>query len=408
MRYLYFLQQFFERLPAPAFIKDNKGRYLWINKELENVLGLPEEKIVGKRESEIFGIEEIEEIDRKVKRTRRNHSHEIVYNGRHYNIQRMPIRLGDGNYGVAGVMFDITQKVLEQSLYKLLSFVEEKIMEALGEADGDIVTFVTSFSRKFHAQYPHVAVVLLMDNEYLIGTKDDKIIEKAKEIDEVKTFVHDKKTYQVIPIDRFKFVVHVPEHYTSMARALAGFLGSYVLAALKVLENQKVYKDVIEKLNSITKIIELWNKTQTLEEYLALMLGELVKVIPETQKASVWLLENDEYKCVAVYNYSDEVKKLVIKASEDSYGPHIGENKVVELLDAYKLNKESKYKDIWEKAGVTSPNFIPLIGSVKLGDKKVVIISLDNFEGARFSETSKKVLQIFVELLSIFLSSKEK
>jgi PAS domain S-box-containing protein len=408
MRYLYFLQQFFERLPAPAFIKDNKGRYLWINKELENVLGLPEEKIIGKLESEILGIEEIEEIDRKVKRTRRNLSHEIVYNGRHYNIQRMPIRLGDGNYGVAGVMFDITQKVLEQSLYKLQSFVEEKIMEALGEADGDIVTFVTSFSRKFYAQYPHVAVVLLMNNEYLIGTKDEKIIEKAKEINEVKTFVHDKKTYQVIPIDRFKFVVHVPEHYTSMAKTLAGFLGSYVLAALKVLESQRAYKDVIEKLNSITKIIELWNKTQTLEEYLTLMLDELVKVIPETQKASVWLLENDEYECVAVYNYDDEVKNLVIKASEDSYGPRIGENKVVELLDAYKLNRESKYKDLWEKTGVTSPNFIPLIGSVKLGNKKVIIISLDNCEGSRFSEASKKVLQIFVELLSTFLSSKEK
>jgi len=407
MRYLYFLQQFFERLPAPAFIKDNKGRFLWINKELENALELTEDKIIGKREVEILDFEEIAEIDRKVMRSRRNHSHEIVVNGRHYSVQRMPIRLGDGNYGVAGVMFDITQKVLEQTLYKLQTFVEEKIMEALSEVDGDIVAFVTSFARKFHAQYPHVAVVLLKDNEYLIGEKDEKLIAKVKEIDEVKSFMYEKKNYQVVPIDRFKFVVHVPEHYLTMAKALAGFLGSHVLAALKILDNQKMYKDIIAKFDSIIKIIQLWNEGESLEEYLKRMLDELVKIIPETQKASVWLLENDIYKCVAVYNYDEDVKNLIIKASEDNYGPNIGENNVVELLEAYKLNRESQYKDIWERAGVTSPTFIPLVGSVKVGDKKLVIISLDNFEGERFSETSKKVLQIFVELLSAYISSKK-
>ncbi|WP_448376680.1 PAS domain-containing protein [Fervidobacterium sp.] len=407
MRYLYFLQQFFERLPAPAFIKDNKGRFLWINKELENALELTEDKIIGKREVEILDFEEIAEIDRKVMRSRRNHSHEIVVNGRHYSVQRMPIRLGDGNYGVAGVMFDITQKVLEQTLYKLQNFVEEKIMEALSEADGDIVTFVTSFSRKFHAQYPHIAVVLLKDNEYLIGEKDEKLIAKVKEIDEVKSFVYEKKNYQVVPIDRFKFVVHVPEQYLTMAKALAGFLGSHVLAALKILDNQKMYKDIIAKFDSIIKIIQLWNEKESLEEYLKRMLDELVKIIPETQKASVWLLENDIYKCVAVYNYDEDVKNLIIKSSEDNYGPNIGENNVVELLEAYKLNRESQYKDIWERAGVTSPTFIPLVGSVKVGDKKLVIISLDNFEGERFSESSKKVLQIFVELLSLYISSKK-
>ncbi len=406
MRYLYFLQQFFEKLPTPAFIKDNKGRYLWVNKELENVVGLPEEKVVGKKESEILGIEEIDEIDKKVMKNRRNQSHELMIAGRHYNIQRMPIRLGTGGYGVAGLMYDITEKILERTLYKLLSFVEQKILESLGEAEGDLDKFVTTFSRKFHAEYPHTAVVLLKDNEYLIGSEDYKLIEKVKQIDEVKTFTHEKQNYQVIPIENFKFVVHVPEHYLSLAKALSSFLGSQVLAAMKVIENQRMYKDVIEKFDSITKIISLWNESNTLEEYLERILGDLVKLVPETQKASIWLLENDTYKCVAVYNYDDEVKNVLIKASDDNYGPNIGENKVVELLDAYRLNLQSKQREIWERAGVTTPNFIPLVGSVKVRDKKVIIISLDNFEGQRFSETSKKVLQILVELLSAFLSGK--
>ncbi|WP_434223457.1 PAS domain-containing protein [Fervidobacterium gondwanense] len=406
MRYLYFLQQFFEKLPTPAFIKDNKGRYLWINKELENVLGLPEEKVVGKKESEILGVEEIDEIDKKVMKNRRNQSHELMIAGRHYNIQRMPIRLGTGGYGVAGLMYDITEKILERTLYKLLSFVEQKILESLGEAEGDLDKFVTTFSRKFHAEYPHTAVVLLKDNEYLIGSEDYKLIEKVKQIDEVKTFTHEKQNYQVIPIENFKFVVHVPEHYLSLAKALSSFLASQVLAAMKVIENQRMYKDIIEKFDSIIRIISLWNESNTLEEYLERILDDLVKLVPETQKASIWLLEKDTYKCVAVHNYDDEVKNVLIKASDDNYGPNIGENKVVELLDAYRLNLESKQREMWERAGVTTPNFIPLVGSVRVGDKKVIIISLDNFEGQRFSETSKKVLQILVELLSAFLSGK--
>ena len=112
MRYLYFLQQFFDRLPAPAFIKDNKGRYIWVNKELENAVGLTEERIIGKFEAVILNDESIEDVDRKVMRTRKNQVHEEIINGRYYTIHRMPIRLGTGSYGVAGIMYDMTEKLL--------------------------------------------------------------------------------------------------------------------------------------------------------------------------------------------------------------------------------------------------------------------------------------------------------
>jgi len=65
MRYLYFLQQFFDRLPAPAFIKDNKGRYIWVNKELENAVGLTEERIIGKFEAVILNDRIYRGLDKK-------------------------------------------------------------------------------------------------------------------------------------------------------------------------------------------------------------------------------------------------------------------------------------------------------------------------------------------------------
>ena len=406
MRYLYFLQQFFDRLPAPAFIKDNKGRYIWVNKELENAVGLTEERIIGKFEAVILNDESIEDLDRKVMRTRKNQVHEEMINGRYYTIHRMPIRLGTGSYGVAGIMYDMTEKVLEQTIYQMQSFVEKLIIELLSEQDVDTVEFMKNIVKKFNEKYPKITVTLLKDNSYVAGREDRKLSERAATIDEIKTMIHDRRTYQVVPVENYKFIIYVPEEYTSISKALSTYLSSQVLAAIKIIENRRAYKEFGNKLETIIKMVQLWESSSSLDSYLQSVLDELVKIIPETQKASIWLLDGNDYRNVAVYNYGDEVKNVIIKTSEDNYGKSIGENKVAELTEVYKLNKESPHKDIWELAGVTDPNFSPLVGSVKIGDKKLVIISLDNFEGKHFSEESKKILNLLVDLLSTFLTNK--
>ncbi|MEN6590275.1 MAG: PAS domain-containing protein [Fervidobacterium sp.] len=406
MRYLYFLQQFFDRLPAPAFIKDNKGRYIWVNKELENVVGLTEEKIIGKFEAVILNDESIEDLDRKVMRTRKNQVHEEVINGRYYTIHRMPIRLGTGSYGVAGIMYDITEKVLEQTIYQMQSFVEKIIIDSLSEQNVDTLEFMKSIIKKFTEQYPKITVTLLKDNSYVAGREDRKLSERAATIDEIKTMIHDKRIYQIVPVENYKFIIYVPDEYSSISKALSTFLSSQVLAAIKIIENQRAYKEFGDKLETIIRMVQLWESSSSLDSYLQSVLDELVKIIPETQKASIWVLDGNEYRNVAVYNYGDEVKNVMIKTSEDNYGKSIGENKVAELTEVYELNKESAHKDIWKSAGVTDPNFVPLVGSVKIGDKKLVIISLDNFEGKHFSEESKKILNLLVDLLSAFLTNK--
>ncbi|HOA17527.1 MAG TPA: PAS domain-containing protein [Fervidobacterium sp.] len=406
MRYLYFLQQFFDRLPAPAFIKDNKGRYIWVNKELENAIGLTEEKIIGKFEAVILNDESIEDVDRKVMRTRKNQVHEEVINGRYYTIHRMPIRLGTGSYGVAGIMYDMTEKLLEQTIYQMQSFVEKVIIESLSEQNVDPLELMKSIVKKFDEQYPKIAVTLLKDNSYVAGREDRKLSERAATIDEIKTMIHDRRTYQVVPVENYKFIIYVPEEYTSISKALSTFLSSQVLGAIKIIESQQAYKEFSNKLETIIKMVQLWESSSSLDSYLQSVLDELVKIIPEAQKASIWVLDGDDYRNVAIYNYGDEVKSVVIKTSEDNYGKSIGENKVAELTEVYKLNKESPHKDIWELAGVTDPNFVPLVGSVRIGDKKLVIISLDDFEGKHFSEESKKILNLLVDLLSTFLTNK--
>lgn len=403
MRYFYFLQQFFERLPAPACIKDTKGRIIWVNPEYLNMLGLPEEKVISKFESELLQNDSITEVDRKVMRTRRIQTVEITFNGRYYQVHRMPIRLGTGNYGVAAVMYDMTERILEQLLYKLQVFVEQKILESLTECEGDVDKFAEIFSRKFYGEYPDVATVLLKDNRYFLGLEDQKLIEKVQAVNELKTFTLEKKVYLVCPVENFKFVVRVPDQYVSVAKALGGYLSSQVLAALKVLESQRVYREYSEKLDAIVKLINLFEESESLEDYLRKVLSELVKLIPEAQKASIWLRFGDEYKAVAVYGYPAELEGFSMPVAEDTYGPVVGENRVLELRDAYVLNRNATNQELWERFGVTEPNFVPLIGTVKVGENKLVILSLDNFEGKSFSETSKKLLKLFVDLLSAYL-----
>ncbi|HCI29668.1 MAG TPA: PAS domain-containing protein [Fervidobacterium sp.] len=407
MRYLYFLQQFFDRLPAPAFIKDNRGRYMWVNKEFENAIGLTEEKIIGKFESVILNDESVEELDRKVMRSRKNQVHESMINGRYYTIHRMPIRLGTGSYGVAGIMYDMTEKILEQTLYQMQSSVEKIIIDSLSETNTDTLEFMKSMLRGFNEQYPEVNVILLKGDTHIMGDAEPKLIEKVNNIDEIKTFSFEKKTYQVIPVENYKFVVCVPAQYVSISKALSTFLSSQVLAAIKIIEKQRAHEEFGEKLEAIIRMIRLWESSPSLDSYLESMLSELVKIIPEAQRASVWVLDGKNYRNVAVYNYGKEVKNAKIKATEDSYCPSIGENNIAELTEAYKANLQSPHKDIWKRAGVTDPNFLPLVGSVKIGEKNLVIISLDNFEGKHFSESSKKILQVLVDLLSVFLANKQ-
>jgi len=130
-----------------------------------------------------------------------------MINGRYYTIHRMPIRLGTGSYGVAGIMYDMTEKVLEQTIYQMQSFVEKLIIELLSEQDVDTVEFMKNIVKKFNEQYPKITVTLLKDNSYVAGREDRKLSERAATIDEIKTMIHDRRTYQVVPVENYKFII---------------------------------------------------------------------------------------------------------------------------------------------------------------------------------------------------------
>ncbi len=403
MRHIYFLQQFFERLPAPAFLKDNKFRFMWINKEAEKFFERKESEVVGKTEQSIIGDSEVEEIEKKVVKTKKSVEYEKTYNGKHYHIVRIPIRLGDGTYGVSGIAFDVTERVIEEKLLKLSNFVERIIIETLAEVPEDIIEFAKSFSRKFHSEYPDIAKTLLYKNEYLLGINDEKLLKKAQEIDSEKSFNLDRETFYVVPISDFKFVVHIPEEYRGIVKPITAFLKSHVSSALTVLESQNSKKKFIENIEKVVDIVSSWSEKKNIDLLMKKALDIIVSAIPECQKASLWILENNVYKCVTLYNYPSDFQDFTMPVEADNYTQFVKENPVVELENPWEYNRKSKYRDLWEKFGVCDENFRCLIGGFKVNERILGLIAVDNFEGKKFSFESKKLLENYVKLLTIFL-----
>ncbi len=403
MRHIYFLQQFFEKLPAPAFLKDNKFRFMWINKEAEKFFEKKEIEVVGKTEKNITGDPEVEEIEKKVLKTKKSIVYEKSYNGKYYHIVRIPIRLGDGTYGVAGIFFDITERVIEEKLLKLSNFVERIIIETLGEAHEDVKEFVISFSRKFHTEYPDIARMLLYKNEYLLGDSDEKLVKKAQEGDSERSFMYDRETFYVVPIGDFKFVINIPDEYKGLVKPIVAFLKSQVSSVLTILQAQSSKKQLLDNIEKIVDIVSSWSEKENIDLVMKKALNSIVSAIPECQKASLWLMENDNYRCVAVYNYPSDFENFTMPVEADNHTQFIKESPVAEPEKPWEYNRKSKYRDLWEKFGVCDENFRCLIGGFKVKDRILGLISVDNFEGKSFSLESKKLLENYVKLLTIFL-----
>ena len=124
------LKLFMNNLPGCVFIKNDKGKYIFLNRYFETIYGFDITKLIGKSDEEIWGKEKglrYFDYDNKVKKNSKPILVEdkIEINGKKYNWLTSKFNLPNGY--IAGVSFDISkQKVAEQALkeseehYKLL------------------------------------------------------------------------------------------------------------------------------------------------------------------------------------------------------------------------------------------------------------------------------------------------
>jgi PAS domain S-box-containing protein len=112
------LEAFFENSPNSVFLKDRQGRYLHVNKEFKRALRITEEQIKGKRDDEIFSLEQASSFqtnDRKVLEEGVPIEFEETSaqeDGSHTNlVHKFPLLNAEGEiYAIGGIATDITER----------------------------------------------------------------------------------------------------------------------------------------------------------------------------------------------------------------------------------------------------------------------------------------------------------
>ncbi len=117
------LQAFLENSPNLIFLKDRQGRYLYANKEFKRALRITEEQIEGKKDEELFSVEQaavFQANDRQVFEAGVPMEFEEVAlqeDGEHTSIvQKFPLFNAEGEiYAIGGAVTDITDRKREES-----------------------------------------------------------------------------------------------------------------------------------------------------------------------------------------------------------------------------------------------------------------------------------------------------
>jgi PAS domain S-box-containing protein len=131
------MRTFFDNSPSLIFIKDTDGRYVFVNKEFEKTLKVAEEQIKGKRDEDVFPVEQAAAFcanDLQVLHTGLPMEFEEVAlqeDGPHTSIvQKFPLFDSEGRiYATGGIATDITQrkqaeKALQHSEHQHRTVVE--------------------------------------------------------------------------------------------------------------------------------------------------------------------------------------------------------------------------------------------------------------------------------------------
>lgn len=138
---------FMEHLPAVVLIKDDQGRYLYVNSTCLEVLGKSADELMGRRDDEVWPSEfskQIKEMDTLVLSRNQvtNTVEELMVNDepRHLSVIKFSIAHAPDETFLGCIIFDITEKIRAQEDKAQLEsqLIQSQKMQAIGTLAGGI------------------------------------------------------------------------------------------------------------------------------------------------------------------------------------------------------------------------------------------------------------------------------
>jgi len=171
---------------------------------------------------------------------------------------------------------------------------------------------------------------------------------------------------------------------------------------------KEVDKDFfIETFQEMVDLLQEINWDESEKDFLTKLLKIAIKIIPEAEYGSIWLINGALYEAIVGIGYDQGlINKMVVPFNESYASNHMDKDliEVQNILD-YNSPETDLYK-ISKRLHKETNQMVTLISALKNKDDVIGHIYIDSFHVESFDDNSKKMLRMFSNLASIFLTIK--
>lgn len=151
--------------------------------------------------------------------------------------------------------------------------------------------------------------------------------------------------------------------------------------------------------------------TMSKKDFLEKIFIGAFKLIPEAEKGSFYELIGEEYIPIFSNGYDFETLKKLIFKREDAFDDYQCSD--IAKIDAYEKRIENRDENMFSEETInifkelgTYSNFTTLYAPIQVEGTNVGMICVDCFNKTGYSQTSKKILKFYAQIISNFYSEK--
>ena len=162
----------------------------------------------------------------------------------------------------------------------------------------------------------------------------------------------------------------------------------------------ETFQEMVDLLQEIN-----WDESEN--DFLTKLLKIAIKIIPEAEYGSIWLIRGALYEAIVGIGYDEDLIKEMVVPFNESYVSNYMDRDLIEIQNILDYNSpETDLYKISKKLHKETNQMVTLISALKNKDSVIGHIYIDSFHVDSFDDNSKKMLRMFSNLASIFLTLK--